>query len=300
MPHMLSLNNAVPLGLEQQISITHICHLFFSQEKVNKHANGQTTFNLTKSDFTNTTQGYHADAPSVQECYCSPYTVCIAVIECVRVFSCTVCQSVCTHFSAHFPGNSMVDLSIVSHNPMFCRWDVQTPSMPLCLFFPLPLYRKTGKQMIILWTHYSAWSSYHNQPSWVSNLGSAKLCSVYNVAFVSVLLFFFSRLVRGREVRREGERKRQRERERERGRERDCLHTFAHLSLGIFYQSEIRQVCGRVSILGTQWTTHKGFISSYLLPTPFQGTAHSFSPLFHNLSMSCLYHNPTQLEAYAV
>lgn len=146
---------------------------------------------------------------------------------------------------------------------MFCRWDVQTPSMPLCLYFSLPLYRQTGKQMIILWTHYSAWSSYHNQPSWVSNLGSAKLCSQYNVAFVSVLLCFYDVCAR------EESQKREQKKEREEGGEMDCLHTFAHLSLGIFYQSEIRQACGRVSILGTQWTTHKGFISSYLHPTPF-------------------------------
>lgn len=160
--------------------------------------------------------------------------------------------SVCTRLFARFPGNPSVDLPIVCLNLMFCRWDVQTPSMPLCLYFPLPLYRQPGKQMIILWTHYSAWSSYHNQPSRVSNLGSAKLCSAHNGAFVSVLLCFYDTCAR------EGSR------EREEGREMDCLHTFAHLSLGIFHQSEIRQVCGRVSVLGTQWTTHKGCISSYL------------------------------------
>lgn len=82
-------------------------------------------------------------------------------------------------------------------------------------------------------------------------MGSAKLRSVYNVAFVSVLLcfFFFFSEVGAREV--SQKRKKETEREREMGRERDCLHTFAHLSLGIFYESEKRQVCGRVSILGT-------------------------------------------------
>lgn len=125
-------------------------------------------------------------------------------------FSCTVLCSVCTHLPARFPGISLVDLPIVSHNLMFCRWDVQTPSIPLCLYFPLPLYRQTGKQMIILWTHYSAWSSYHNQPSWVSNLGSAKLCCQYNVAFVSVLLCFYDVCAR------EGSQKRKQKKDRER------------------------------------------------------------------------------------
>ena len=82
---------------------------------------------------------------------------------------------------------------------------------------------------------------------------------MYNVDFHSVLLRFVDAAAL------EGKSK---GKERDRGRrggegsERDCLHTFAQLSLGIFHQCEIRQVCGRVSILGTQWTTHKGFISS--------------------------------------
>lgn len=88
--------------------------------------------------------------------------------------------------------------------------------------------------------------------------------------------------------------------EKEMGRERDCLHTFAHLSRGISSQSEIRQVCGRVSILGTQWTTHKGFISSYILPTPFRGTVRSFSPLLLPLSMSCQYHDLTCVRSHVV
>lgn len=166
------------------------------------------------------------NAPNVRECYGSRCIVCIAVLKCDCVLpcalSCIVCHSVCTHLSAHFLGNSLVDSSIVSHNPMFCRWDVQTLSMPLCLFFPLPLYRQTGKQMIILWTHYSAWSSYHNQPSRVSNLGSAKLRSVYNVAFVSVLLCYFNVGAR------EGSQRRTRKKEAERGRGGeggiDCTH----------------------------------------------------------------------------
>lgn len=147
------------------------------------------------------------------EHYRSPHAACVAVSERGWVLpgasSCTVCRCVRSHSSAHIClhgslGISLVDWSIVSHNPMFCRWDVQTPSMPLCPFFPLPLYRQTGKQTIILWTHYSAWSSYHNQPSRVSNLGSAKLCSVCTMwLFVSVLLgvlsfsFFFRRRCEG-------------------------------------------------------------------------------------------------------
>lgn len=166
----------------------------------------------------NATQGYQDTAPHVWECYRSPHAASVAVSErgCVLpgASSCTVCRSMCSHLSAHIClhgslGISLVDWSIVSHNPMFCRWDVQTPSMPLCPFFPLPLYRQTGKQTIILWTHYSAWSSYHNQPSRVSNLGSAKLCSVCTMwLFVSVLLgffFFFPTPVLGREVEREGD-----------------------------------------------------------------------------------------------
>lgn len=58
-----------------------------------------------------------------------------------------------------------------------------------------------------------------------------------------------------------------------RGAERwDCLHTFAHLSLGMFYQSERRRVRRRVSIPGTQRVTHKGFISCYLPSTAFKVT----------------------------
>lgn len=129
--------------------------------------------------------------------------------------------------------------------------------------------------MIILWTQHSAWSSYHSQPSWVFNLGSAKLCSVHNVALVSTPLFF--NVCKGK-----GSKKTRQERQRGRGkgRVRGDLCTFAHLSLGIVYQPEKRQVRRRVSILGTQWTTLKGFISSYLLPTPFQGNAHSSPFLF--------------------
>lgn len=67
MPHMLSLNNTIPLGLQQQISIMHICHLFFSHKEINKHANGQmhkTIFNVIENYFTNTTQGYDVDNPT--------------------------------------------------------------------------------------------------------------------------------------------------------------------------------------------------------------------------------------------
>lgn len=112
----------------------------------------------------------------------------------------------------------------------------QPPPCRCASFFPLPLYRQTGKQMIILWTHYSAWSSYHNKPSWVSNLGCAKLCFVYNVAFISVLLFFFPFPSAGA---REGSQKSRMEKETwvGGGVEKDCLHTFAHLSPGNFYQS---------------------------------------------------------------
>lgn len=104
--------------------------------------------------------------------------------------------------------------------------------------------------------------------SLIWGLPNSALCTMW--LFVSVLLlffFFFSR------CRCKGGKSKEKEKERDREgvRERDCLCAFAHLSLGIFHQSEIRQVCGWVSILGTQWTTHKGFIFSYLLPTPFQG-----------------------------
>ena len=152
---------------------------------------------------------------------------------------------------------------------------------PPCLcapFFPLPLYRQTGKQTIILWTHYSAWSSYHNQPSRVSNLGSAKLCSVYTMwLFVSVLLgFFFSFFFSRRRCEGGKSKEKETDRARERGWEREIVCTHLHTCLwGYSTNLKIRQVCGRVSILGTQWTTHKGFVSSYLLPIPFHGTAHS-------------------------
>lgn len=68
------------------------------------------------------------------------------------------------------------------------------PTQCLRVLFSSPQFQQTGEQMIILWTHYSVWSSYHDQPSWVSNLGSAKLCSVHNVAFVSALPCFCFRL----------------------------------------------------------------------------------------------------------
>lgn len=155
MPHMLSLNNAAPLGLEQQISITHICHLFFSQEEVNKHANGQTTFNLTKSDFSNTTQGYRAVAPDAWECYCSLYTVCIAAFECVCVTPCVHVQYValCAHICLHTSLGIHWWIHLLSPIILcFADGNVQSLSMPLCFFFsPLsPQYRQTGKQTIIL------------------------------------------------------------------------------------------------------------------------------------------------------
>lgn len=140
--------------------------------------------------------------------------------------------ALCAHIlSACFLGNSLVDLPIVSHNLMFCRWDMQTPSMPLCFFFlSLPVYQQTGKQMIILWTHYSAWSSYHNQPSRVSNLGSAKLCSVHNVAFVSVLLCFFDMCVREASQKRKRKRKKETEKEGEGKREGLSAHICTPVS----------------------------------------------------------------------
>lgn len=125
---MLPLNKAVPLGLEQHISITHICHLLFSQEEGNKHANGQMAFNLTKNYLAHTTGGYPADMRAIADC-----NLCVLQL-------CTCAW--CTHLPERFPWNSLVDLPIVSHNPMFCRWDAQTP--PACIgdsFFPSSLYR---------------------------------------------------------------------------------------------------------------------------------------------------------------
>lgn len=51
----------------------------------------------------------------------------------------------CARLSAGFPGNSLVDLPIVSHNLVFCRCDVQTPSEPQRLFiFRLPCTGRLG------------------------------------------------------------------------------------------------------------------------------------------------------------
>lgn len=132
MPHMLSLNNAIPLGLQQQISITPICHRFFSQEEVNKHANGQMTFNLTRKDSTNTTQGYRANMLDVWECYSSPCTVCIAVFECgsaccFMYSTVTLCAHICLHISLGI--HRWIDLL----SPIILC--LQTSSVPLCLSF---------------------------------------------------------------------------------------------------------------------------------------------------------------------
>lgn len=184
------------------------------------------------------------------------------------------CHSLCTHLSAYFPGNSSVDWSIVSHNPMFAN--LLGASVPLFFFFLSPSIGRLGNRR----------SSFEpiTQPdpliitnlpeSLIRGLPNSAMCTQcgFRLSPAVCFFYFFPTLVQGREVKREGERKRQSEGEGERverEREGDCLHTFAHLSLGIFHQSEIRQVCGRVSILGTQWTTHKGFISSYLLPYTF-------------------------------
>lgn len=58
--------------------------------------------------------------------------------------SCSLCCYVCKHLSAGFSGNSSVDLPIVSHNLVFCRWDVQTYSMPPCSFFLSPVSADGG------------------------------------------------------------------------------------------------------------------------------------------------------------
>lgn len=116
----------------------HISAFFFpSQEKANKQANGQTAFNLTENYSSVVTQGYHARSLNVWVCESSPYTYSDIWTHCVplHAFPCTVCPSVCTHLSVRLFGNSLVDLPIVSHNLMLCRWDVQIPPMPLCLFF---------------------------------------------------------------------------------------------------------------------------------------------------------------------
>lgn len=150
------------------------------------------------------------------------------------------CHCVCTHICLN---TFVLHVSLGIH----CWIDLLSPIIlcfadgmckpPPCLcasfFVPLlPLYRQTGKQMIILWTHYSAWSSYHNQPSRVSNLGSAKLCSVYNVAFVSVLLcaFFFLFPVQERRKGKSKEKwERKTERESRRGKEGQRKGLSAHI-----------------------------------------------------------------------
>lgn len=132
-------------------------------------------------------------------------------------------------------------------------------------FFPLsPLYRQTEKQMIILWTYYPAWSSYHNQPSWVSNLGSAKLCSPHNGAFISVLpcvhvcFFYFLSLLRA--CARQGSQKRK---------VKGNVCTHLHVSLETPHHSQISQVCGQVRILETLIHTY-----NTILLAPFQWAAY--------------------------
>lgn len=142
MPHMLSLNNAIPLGLQQQISITPICHRFFSQGEVNKHANGQMTFNLTRKDSTNTTQGYRANMLDVWECYSSPCTVCIAVFECgsaccFMYSTVTLCAHICLHISLGI--HRWIDLL----SPIILC--LQTSSVPLCLSFFFLLSPSIGR-----------------------------------------------------------------------------------------------------------------------------------------------------------
>lgn len=134
---------------------------------------------------------------------------------------------------------------------MFCRWVCQPPPCLCALLSPVLLYQQTRKQKSVLWTHYSVWSSYHNQPFRASKLESDKLCSLCSEGWFS-------------------SQSRRKETERGRGGREDHLYTFAHLSLGISTQSEIRRLCGRVSILGMQWWTHKGFISSDLLSPAFR------------------------------
>lgn len=55
-------------------------------------------------------------------------------------------------------------------------------------------------------------------------------------------------------------------------------NVYAHLQAFLRGYSTTRQVCGRVSALGTQETTRRGFIFIYLLLTPLQRAAHCLSP----------------------
>ena len=101
---------------------------------------------------------------------------------------------------------------------MFCRWDVQTPSMPPCPFFLSPCIGRLGNR----------WSSFEPitqpDPLIVTNLPESLIwglpnSALYNVAFVSVLLclfsLFFSLCVRGREVKRERKWQKEKKREKE-------------------------------------------------------------------------------------
>lgn len=149
---------------------------------------------------------------------------------------------------------------------MFCRRDVPAPSLPL---FPSLSPPTPPSSVSADWETDDHPFEPITQPDplIITNLPESLIWGLPNSALCTMWLFvscpaalppFFLMPVRGREVKGEGVGVvggggRKPNRERKRGVERwDCLHTFAHLSLGMFYQSERRQVCRRVSILGTE------------------------------------------------